>query len=72
MLTDAQKLTMIADICRHPGAFHWNGRQIAWAIQRVLECEEPIPYELSDLDKPIPYELAHDAVYEELVDENSP
>lgn len=66
MLTNEQKLTAIANLCRHPGSFHWSGRQMATAIQNVLDDGEPIPYTLSDVDKPIPYELAHDAVYEEL------
>lgn len=68
------KLTMIGDICRHPGAFHWSGRQMAKAIERVIREEEPIPYSLSDLDKPINYELVqtvHDAVYEEVADDDS-
>lgn len=65
MLTAEQKLAQIGDLCRHPGSFHWTGREMADAILRLLE---PIPYELSDEDKPIPYELAHDAVYEELTD----
>lgn len=68
MLSDAEKLTKIGDICRHPGAFHWTGRQMANAISRVIDGEEPIPYLLPDDDMPIPYELAHDAVYEEVED----
>lgn len=68
-----EKLTMIADLCRHPGSFHWTGRQMANAINRVLE-DTPIEYSLSELDMPIPYELVqtvHDAVYEGSDDDDS-
>ena len=68
MLTADQKLAQIGDMCRHPGAFHWTGLQMASAILRLIRDNEPIPYDLSECDKPIPYELAHDAVYEELTD----
>lgn len=61
-----QKLAKIRDICRHPGAFHWTGQQMAKTILNVMDSDEPIPYSLSDLDHPIPYELSHDAVYEEV------
>ena len=67
MLTADQKLSKINDLCRHPGSFHWSGRQMADAIMRVIaDKNQPIPYDLSDEDRPIPYELAHDAVYEEI------
>lgn len=58
------KLEMIRDICRHPGSFHWTGRQMAKAISNVIEDEEPIAFILSDIDRPIPFEVVHDAVYE--------
>lgn len=66
-----QKLVMIGDLCRHPGAFHWSGRQMADAIRRILARDEPIGFDLSDLDRPIPYELVHDAVSEEVDDDDS-
>lgn len=65
-MTDAEKLAAIADICRHPGAFHWSGQQMASVITKVIDGEQPIPYALSTLDEPIPYELSHDAVWEDL------
>lgn len=62
-MTDAQKLTKIRDMCRHPGAFHWTGLQMATAIINVINDEQPIDYVLSETDEPIKYELAHDAVF---------
>lgn len=64
-----EKLDMIRDMCSHPGAFHWSGRQMADAIRKVINEDEPIAYALSDLDHPVPYELVHDAVSEEVEDE---
>lgn len=66
MLSPEDKLARIGDMCRHPGAFHWTGRQMANAIRKVIDDELPICFELSELDHPIPYELVHDAVSEEL------
>ena len=65
-MSDADKLNKIADLCRHPGSYHWTGRQMGDLITRIINDDAPIPYSLSDLDHPIPYELAHDAVYEEI------
>lgn len=63
MLSDAEKLAKIQDICHHPGSYGWSGRKIADFICRVIVGEDqPIPYLLSD---DAHYELAHDAVYEE-------
>lgn len=63
MLNDREKLASIRDLCRHPGSFHWNGRQMADAITRIIDSGAEV-----DADAPIPYELAHDAVYEEIED----
>lgn len=67
-LTDTEKLTMIRNLCDHPGAFHWSGRDMAKAIRNVLDDNQPIDYRLSDVDEPIRYELIHDAVAEEVED----
>lgn len=63
MLTDKQKLQKISEICNHPGAFHWQGRDMARVITSVINDDKPIPYLLSEADEPIHYELTHDAVY---------
>ena len=71
-MTADEKLAMIADMCSHPGAFHWSGRQMADAIRKIINEDEPISYTLSDLDHPIPYsivEFVHDAVSEEVEDQ---
>ena len=68
MLNAEQKLALIADMCQHPGAYHWPDMKLAQAISRVVSDEPPIPYRLSEMDEPINYELAHDAVYEEVED----
>lgn len=65
-MTAEQKLAMIRDMCRHPGSFGWSGRDMARAITRILDEDEPVPYVLSDEDEPIRYALVHDAVYEEI------
>lgn len=69
MMDAETKLAMIRDICRHPGSWAWTGRQMAEAINRVITGNQPIPYTLSELDHPIPYEVVHDAVYEEMDDD---
>lgn len=70
MLSNDQKLSKIRDICNHPGSFHWSGKQMATAIRNVIDDDaEPIPYTLSDLDHPIPYEIVHDAVYDEIAED---
>lgn len=56
------KLAMIRDMCRHPVVCRWSGQDVADAITRLIN-EEPIHYELSELDHPVPYELVADAVY---------
>lgn len=68
-MTDKEKLTMIRNICDHPGAFHWSGIDMAHAIKNVLDGSRPIEYKLSNIDEPIPYELIHDAVAEEVEDQ---
>lgn len=70
-MTDTEKLTMIRNICDHPGSFHWTGAEMAKAIKNVLQDDRPIDYWLSDADEPIGYELIdliHDAVAEEVED----
>lgn len=64
------KIAMIHDMCRHPGAHHWKHEDLARAILRIIDNDEPISFSLSDLDHPIPYELVHDAVAEEQEDES--
>lgn len=59
-----EKLKMIRDVCRHPGSFHWSGREMADLIAGIVDDADPIPYRLSDADEPIRYELIHDAIYE--------
>lgn len=58
------KLSMIRDMCRHPGTHHWSGRDVADAITKILD-DNPIAYRLADLDHPIPYELVHDYCHQE-------
>lgn len=67
-MTADEKLRMIREICKHPGAFHWSGREMANTISRVIDENAPIPFTLSEIDEPIHYELAHDAVAEEFED----
>ena len=62
-MTDAQKLVKIRDMCNHPGSFHWTGFQMAAAIIKIINDNQPIDYTLSDIDEPLHYELAHDAVF---------
>jgi hypothetical protein len=62
-MTDAQKLSKIRAICRHPSSQESTGVAMVTAIMDVLNDDTPIDYLLSDQDEPIHYELAHDAVF---------